>query len=302
MRLSFLFLITVIFAYSLGLVADALANTENSKVYSLTKTGKFGSNWLPFNLDEEILEVNSFKQTFPFGGGPYYFMETAYLSEEAANVFDHAKIDFKISTDQKPDGTFSNRVTECIFETDVDVNTECVVCLLRDWSGTNIAKGEQFFEPPYLANTRLPLVMTEFLNDDEYIIDVRNVKSVEIGICKEQNGGCTPGFWKQPQHFDSWVNFSPIPLESHYDGTFVITSSFGGTFTLHDALSQGGGGENALGRHAVAALLNTQNDDVSYSFTQTQVIEIVQDAYDTNDFETAKNILAGENEQICPLN
>ena len=145
--------------------------------------------------------------------------------------------------------------------------------------------------------------MTEFLNDDPYIIDVRNVKSVEIGICKEETGGCTPGYWKQSQHFDSWVTYSPIPVESIYDNTFTVTSSFGSDFTLHDAVSQGGGGEKALGRHAVAALLNTQNDGVNYSFTQAQVFQTVQDAYDgTTDFETAKNTLAGANEQICPLN
>ena len=187
MKLGFLFLIAAVSAYGLGLIADAVANTENSKIFSLTKTGNFSSKWLPINFDNEIFQITSFKQTFPFGGGPYYFIETAYLSEEDANVFDHAKINFKISTDQKPDGTFIDRVTECIFETDVDVNTECVVCLLRDWTGINIAKGEQFFEPPYQANTPLPLVMTEFLFDDQDIIDARNVKSVEIGICKEKN-------------------------------------------------------------------------------------------------------------------
>ena len=302
MKLGFLLLITAISAYSFGIIADAVANTEDSKIMSLVKSGKLSSKWLPYNLDNGVLEANSFKETFPFGGGPYYFIETAYLSEETTDVFEHAKIDFKISTDKKHDGTYSNRVTECIFETDVDVNTECVVCLLRDWSGTNIAKGEQFFEPPYHANTKLQLVMTEFLNDDHYVIDVRNVKSVEIGICKEPNGGCTPGYWKQPQHFDSWVNYSPTPVKSLYDDTFGVTSSFGTGFTLLDAMEQGGGGEIALGRHATAALLNTQNDDVNYSFSETEVMEIVQDAYDTNDFETAKNILAGENEQTCPLN
>jgi len=187
MRLSFLLLITALSAYGLGLIVDAIANSENSKILSLRETGQFSSQWLPTNLDNEIFAFNSFKQTFPFGGGPYYFVETAYLSETNANVFDHAKIDFKITTEQKPDDTFIDRVTECIFETDVDVNTECVVCLLRDSNGINIAKGELFFEPPYHANTPLPLVMTEFLFDDKDINDVRNVKSVEIGICEDKS-------------------------------------------------------------------------------------------------------------------
>jgi len=187
MRLRFLLLITAISAYSLGLIVDAIANSENSKILSLRETGQFSSQWLPTNLDNEIFAFNSFKQTFPFSGGPYYFIETAHLSESNANVFDHAKIDFTFSSEQKPDGTFIDRVTECIFETDVDVNTECVVCLLRDGYGINIAKGELFFEPPYQANTPLPLVMTEFLFDDKDINEVRNVKSLEIGICKDKS-------------------------------------------------------------------------------------------------------------------
>src|SRR5215210_35264 len=28
------------------------------------------------------------------------------------------------------------------------------------------------------------------------------------------NEGCTPGYWKQPQHFDSWVVYSPNQLFS----------------------------------------------------------------------------------------
>ena len=49
-------------------------------------------------------------------------------------MFDHALIDFTISQLSNSDGTFSNRVTECVFETDVDVDTECVVCILRKYS------------------------------------------------------------------------------------------------------------------------------------------------------------------------
>jgi len=173
------------------------------------------------------------------------------------------------------------------------------VCIFRDRLGVNIAKGEQFFEPPYTANTPLILEMNQFLNDDQYITEVSNVHGVEIGICIEKNGGCTPGFWKQPQHFDSWDEFSP---GDSYDTVFGVTSNFGSGFTMLDAASQGGGGENALARHGVAALLNTQNIDVNYPFTTAQVIDLVQDAYISEDFEGTKNILVEENEQICPLN
>ncbi len=289
--------LAIVAGYGGGLLFDASAHANDSKLISLAETGEFGPNWIPFGLADKIVESQNYLETFPFGGGPYLFLQNAYLSDE--EVFDHALIDFTISVDVKPDGTFINRVTECIFETDVDVNTECVVCIFRDRLGVNIAKGEQFFEPPYTANTPLVLEMNQFLHDDQYITDVRNVHGVQIGICMEQNGGCTPGFWKQPQHFDSWNGFS---TGDSYDTVFGVTSSFGSGFTMLDAASQGGGGENALGIHAVAALLNTQDDDVNYPFTTAEVIDLVQGAYSSGDFEDTKNILMEENEQICPLN
>jgi hypothetical protein len=121
-----------------------------------------------------------------------------------------------------------------------------------------------------------------------------------IEVCREVDEGgegCTPGYWKQSHHFDSWVDFVP---GDDYETVFGVDASF--DKTLLGALKQGGGGEKALGRHAVAALLNSSNPDVSYAFTSAEVIAIVQDAYATGDFEEAKNQLADENEQGCPLN
>ena len=108
--------------------------------------------------------------------------------------------------------------------------------------------------------------------------------------------GCTPGYWKQDQHFDSWNIYSP---SDDYEQTFGVDASF--SVTLLGALQQGGGGEKALGRHAVAALLNASSD-VSYLFTTGDIIALVQQAYATGDFEGAKNTLAEQNELGCPLN
>ncbi len=60
--------------------------------------------------------------------------------------------------------------------------------------------------------------------------------------------GCTPGYWKQSQHFDSWTGYSPSTQFSA-----VFENAFPGK-TLLQVLEQGGGGLNALGRHTVAAL------------------------------------------------
>jgi len=108
--------------------------------------------------------------------------------------------------------------------------------------------------------------------------------------------GCTPGYWKQEQHFDSWVGYAP---NDGYGEVFDVVASF--DKSLLGALEQGGGGEKALGRHAVAALLNAANPEVGYYYTESDIIGMVQDAYQTGDFEWAKDQLEYQNELGCPL-
>ncbi len=109
--------------------------------------------------------------------------------------------------------------------------------------------------------------------------------------------GCTPGYWKQRQHLDSWMVYSP---SDDYETVFGVDASF--TLTLLDTLKQGGGKEYALGRHAVAALLNSVNPDVSYFYSSAEVISLVQEAYATGNFNDYKDLLQAQNEAGCPLN
>lgn len=86
--------------------------------------------------------------------------------------------------------------------------------------------------------------------------------------------GCTPGFWKQSQHLRLWTRYSPNTLFSR-----VFDNAFPGK-TLLQVASNGGGGLNALGRHAVAALLNASSPDVNYGFaTPAEVIAAFNAAY-----------------------
>ncbi len=109
--------------------------------------------------------------------------------------------------------------------------------------------------------------------------------------------GCTPGYWKQAHHFDSWTGYSTT---DSYETVFGVDASF--DKDLLGALQQGGGGEKALGRHAVAALLNSASGGVSYDYSTADVIALVQEAYASGDFEGAKNLLEAANESGCPLN
>lgn len=68
-----------------------------------------------------------------------------------------------------------------------------------------------------------------------------------------------------------------------------------------EALELGGGGYKALARHAVASLLNASNPEVDANFTEADVIALVQQAFDTEDFEDIKDMFADANEQGCTV-
>ena len=106
--------------------------------------------------------------------------------------------------------------------------------------------------------------------------------------------GCTPGFWKQVQHLELWTGFDP-------DEIFFDVFGVGGEITLFEAVNLRGGGRKRLMAHAVAAILNASNPNVNYEFSVAEIIALVQDAFATGDFNTAKDILVAENERNCPI-
>jgi hypothetical protein len=113
--------------------------------------------------------------------------------------------------------------------------------------------------------------------------------------------GCTPGYWKQSHHFDSWQGYSP---GDSFETVFGV-NAFAGDPTLVQVLGTGGGGVSALGRHAVAALLNARHGGVDSAFTPQQVIDMTRNAIlsgSSTQIESTKNALAAANERRCPLN
>jgi hypothetical protein len=111
--------------------------------------------------------------------------------------------------------------------------------------------------------------------------------------------GCEPGYWKQADHLDSWVITGYAPSD---DFNTVFGVSAFNPYTLLAAVGLGGGGEQALARHAVAALLNAAHPNVFYRYTIIEVIGAVQNAYATGDFESVKGLLEAANLADCPLN
>ncbi len=111
--------------------------------------------------------------------------------------------------------------------------------------------------------------------------------------------GCTPGFWRQSQHFVFWAETPYSPTDS-YEAVFGVDLTGGlDGFTLLDAVWVGGGGANRLLRHSVAALLNAAHPDVNYDFTEAEVIAAVQAAFASGDFDAVSDVLEEANEQGC---
>jgi len=106
--------------------------------------------------------------------------------------------------------------------------------------------------------------------------------------------GCTPGYWRQKHHYFAWTTYSP---GDSFQNVFGVPYSG----NLGSAVKARGGGENALARHAVAALLNAANPDVAYPYTTAEVIAMVQAAYASGDFASTKNLFEAANEAGCPL-
>jgi len=108
--------------------------------------------------------------------------------------------------------------------------------------------------------------------------------------------GCTPGYWKQSQHFGNWsAPYTPSTLFNS-----VFENAFPGR-TFLEVLGMNGGGLSALGRHTVAALLNASNPEVGYAYSAAEVIEKFNAVYPGGDYETLKNQFAYYNEIYCPL-
>ncbi len=99
--------------------------------------------------------------------------------------------------------------------------------------------------------------------------------------------GLSPGYWKN--HPEDWDGVATsMSFEQFFFGsqqsslTWKINgngkSSTQQDITLMQALNLGGGGEAALARQAVAAVLNARDEDVTYAFTEDQIKEWVTEA------------------------
>jgi len=112
--------------------------------------------------------------------------------------------------------------------------------------------------------------------------------------------GCKPRFWSRSQNFVLWpAPFTPDTLFSS-----VFEDAFPGQ-SLLQVLNNEGFGLNALGRHAVAALLNAASSDVAYDRTLQHVITMFNGVYtgEKHDpkYRALRKVFKALNTMGCPL-
>jgi hypothetical protein len=210
----------------------------------------------------------------------------------------------------------------------VELYDSCDLGNLVDATTTD-ASGEYFFDVcggEYLIVVQAPVDYTETLPNEECVSgdpdasDESDSDCINGEICVLAVGpdltndcglvvpgggeGCTPGYWKQEHHFCHW----PEPYEPDQLFSMWFDDAFPGK-SLLTVLSQPGSSPpgpnqlNALGRHTIAALLNSASADVDYDLSPQAVIDLFNDVYPGSkpDYRDAKLLLVGFNEQICPL-
>jgi len=162
-------------------------------------------------------------------------------------------------------------------------------------------------------------ITTEHVFYDRFSIEYEgsgatdNIKLCSLVIERGEDG-CTPGYWKQEQHFGNWA----IPLDTKYGDVFEACWDAGAgdyayyalrnpesgnlcSTTLLDGLSLRGGGVNSLARHAAAAYLNAMSPDVEYYWMPNEIQDLFNEALTEGGIEAVKDQLAEMNERYCPL-
>jgi hypothetical protein len=131
-------------------------------------------------------------------------------------------------------------------------------------------------------------------------VEIVDCDESEMTVCE----GCSHGFWKQKHHFPHWTPpYDPSdPFAKTGSEEILFEDAFPG-LTLASVLRLGGGGLNALGREAVAALLNAASPDVNYALSVDAVIGMFNDVFPGSYFEYAElqDLFEEFNHETCPL-
>jgi hypothetical protein len=328
MKLLFIFALLISAGYLSGLMAEAVMEGPNSKILHLFSTGTLNSDWIPFFVNADIAKIQELKknvgaESFDFPS----FIQYGELSTTDQSPINEASVGFNIGVVpivNNGKSSFQNVVDKCIFHSFDSFSPLCVICKISDMNGNVIGEGMVLEDFAYSPSQSIEIPLTPVPEpidpNGKQANDVQNVNHVQVKICSPGGEGCTPGYWKQSQHFGSWtapytptnpgatkygepdpadVFTVPGSLMIKVDNVQIVLKDA----TLLQALNAQGGGVNALARHSAAALLNAASP-ANYAFSVAEVIAMVNAALASGDatiIEDTKDKLAFQNEKGCPF-
>ena len=123
----------------------------------------------------------------------------------------------------------------------------------------------------------------------------------------EEGEGCTPGYWKN--HPEDWVDYTPGQGISEMFSQVSNYPELAGDDLLTGLEYGGGAGAIGMARNliriGIASVLNATSDDVNYPFSESDLIDDINDALASGDRETMRALkgeLDGYNNKLpCPL-
>lgn len=104
--------------------------------------------------------------------------------------------------------------------------------------------------------------------------------------------GCAYTFWRTEENLQLWPEDRP---PGHSAGEYFPE------LTYLDVLWLDGDGLNALGREAVAGILNAAHPEILYGVTASQVRGAFMEAAASGEYDSLKNVLEALNHRSCPL-
>jgi hypothetical protein len=122
-------------------------------------------------------------------------------------------------------------------------------------------------------------------------------RDVLLPIIENRLEGCSPGYWKN--HVNLWGDTGVDPQASFND-VFQVDAPFTSSITMEQAINLGGGGNEKLARHGVAALLSALYENIFFPYERDNVVAMVRDGL-KNNAEPAASELASANNLTCPL-
>jgi hypothetical protein len=204
-----------------------------------------------------------------------------------------------------PDNTVACNPTFAISTTGVDPDWDVVWSLKKSESGTLVEIARGFTsgnldlsvtpDPLMAGDSEVYLIFVAVFVPDQAPIKLSGKWRVDCEAPPDGEG-CTPGFWKT--HPDVW----PIPTDSDFDTIFELgdPGAFDPDITMLEAVDLKGGQIKALSRHAAASYLNAIDGVVNFDLTPEEVIAAFQEAFDSGDYNTTKNMFEELNELGCP--